>query len=355
MTVRLTKDGKWCEEGMGPILDFHEGDLYSGPDQARLVEVGWAEWVKDESSKPSAPASSVLKQTMHLAMFVPSCDDNFFQTADGEDLPPNMLSYGEPIDTRRFGGSLYFGFAAPGLPHTGARVFKILHSDDIDGGYEPVSAENLVYGKEDGRFPAIVHLVDPNAPDGRIPDMQTQGIPFAREGIVNTKQYVRIGMWANGARGGSVIVVAAQDAKSVPVPDNREWYKNGGSDEDFFKDIPSDILFAKKDEEKPEKPDVADDAPVDEPDTKEDADVTKDTIEETGDDLDDTGSTFREVLEKIVSAADSDKEAKVRIAAYAKRAFGRTVDRRKSLDDIMDDLLSSMVEGTPIPGPEDAN
>lgn len=343
MTVRLIKGGKWCEQGIGPILDFREGNLYSGSDQARLVEVGWAEWVKDEDSKPSAPANSVLKQTMHLAMFVPSCDDSFFQTADGEDLPLNMLSYGEPIDTKRFGGSLYFGFAAPGLPHTGARVFKILHSDDIDGGYEPVSAENLVYGKEDGRFPAIVHLVDPNAPDGRVPDMQIQGMPFVREGIVKTKQYVRIGMWANGARGGSVIVVAAQDAKSVPVPDNREWYKDSG-DEDVLKDIPTDILFAKKDEEKPEKPDVIEGVPADEPDTKEDADSTKDITEEAGDDFDDTGSTFREVLEKIVSAADSDKEAKSRIAAYAKRAFGRTVDRRKSLDDIMDELLSSIEE-----------
>lgn len=340
MPVKLIKDGKWGEQHVGPILDFHVGDIYAGPDQAYLVKKGWAEWIPNTNGAHGHMISSIFRQTMHLAMFIPSCDDNFFRTADGQDLPPDMLSYGEPIDIRRFGNSLYFGFAAPGLPHTGARVFKILHSDDIDGGYEPVSAENLVYGKEDGRFPAIVHMIDPNAPDGRIPEMQMQGVPFVREGIVKTKQYVRIGMWANGARGGSVIVVAVQDAKSVPVPDNREWYKDRADKADVFKDIPPDILFVKKDEEKPEKPEAIE------------ADTPVETDKNT--DIND-GSTFQDILEKIVAAADSENEAKARIAAYAKSAFGRTVDRRKSLDNIIDELLGSMSDVTTMPEPEDAD
>lgn len=313
MPVKLINSGNWCEEGCGPLVYFKVGDIYNGPDQEKLVKVGWAEKIVQDKAYKHLHAA--LCQDVTLAFFAPVCDEEFFQTVDGDPIPDDKLSLGEPIDTKHYSSGVYFGFSAPGLPPGGSRVFKILHSDDIDGGYEPVSVENLVYAKSDGRFPIIFN------PAKSSKSIDEQGIPLVREGVVGTRRYVKVGMWAGGEYGGSAIATVTGSPNKIPLPDNRECNKHILDHVEAL-GVPVDILMA-----------GGNDEPI------------KDSHGE------DKFDTVRAVIEKIIADAPSDKEAKANVASYAKGAFGFTVDRRKGLEQLIADILDNV----PADGNENAD
>jgi hypothetical protein len=66
MAVKLVQYGNWCEEGCGPVIRFRKGDVYSGPDQDKLVKAGWAEKIVNNHDNAVRPINSVLGQTMDL-------------------------------------------------------------------------------------------------------------------------------------------------------------------------------------------------------------------------------------------------------------------------------------------------
>lgn len=283
MTVRIVKSGKWCERGVGPVINFEEGQIYNGLDQSALVKHGWAE--STESPNPGRVRNTVLKQIVTRALSFEINEELFVDSA-GEDMPRDSVFFGDPINTQGF-TSTYFVFDTPNMPEGAYRAFQIYHSHDPDGGFEKVDVENLIYGSEDGRFPVM----------GEKTADDSSAFELMREGIVNTRQWVKIGVCVVGELGGSVTAVAIQDPNTYPVADNRAWFESAT----FFAEgaITND---------EPDAPDSS-------------------------------NETFEDIILGIVEAADTEAEAKDKIVHYLKGVMpDLKIDKRKKLNVILKDI-----------------
>lgn len=110
-----------------------------------------------------------------------------------------LTYWGAIIDTSGYQGGVYFVFFKA-WERDGTCTFRarIQHSDTLSG-FVDVGPEHLVYGREDGVLPLVENTLAP-------------GDFVAREGVRNTKRYLRAGLdndpdsWMNGRLIGMAIM-----------------------------------------------------------------------------------------------------------------------------------------------------
>lgn len=278
--VELIKSGKWCEAGVGPVKNFVEGQIYSGVDKEILVKKGWAKRIDSHINN----LNPCLRQLTTRALFV-DVNDELFIDSEGKKIDRDTVIFGPPIDTKGV-TSTYFVFDAPNVPNTGYRAFKIYHSHDPDGGFEEIKAENLIYGQHDSRFPVVGNVKTIEDTESHTPR------DIMREGVVGTRQWLKVGLTVVGEFGGSAMAIAIQESNTYPLPDNRAWFAS-------------------------------------EPEEKFDSE----------DDNSSENETFEEILNRIVSSSESESDAKDKIANYLKGVMPQfKVDRRKNIKGILAEL-----------------
>lgn len=307
MSVVLIRKGNW---GFGPhrrptAKYFKIGDIFSGTslEEAQLVKAGWA---RPTDSKDIADITTkVTKERMFLALYLGAVLAPVSQSE--KDIIHSACS---PIDTGP-GIGLYLSFSAPGLPPGGIRHFEIWEADEKGEppyeNYTQIQSINRVYGYKDENWPSVRNdTIPPSDKKKQDPDYYKDpnyyihaGIYCAREGVIGAKRWIRVVPSISGSEGGALIVMAAYDVKDGPIPDERQWvYKNGEQlwVIDALPPIPVQQI------------------------------------------VDDEAST-EEVLDNIVASAESEDDAKQNISEYAKGRFNYNIDKRKSLKNIISDLL----------------
>lgn len=120
----------------------------------------------------------------------------------------------DPIDTAGYEDGVYFAMTGifPSVSNTNM-AFEHSHTTD-PGDFVAVDFDNVVYARKGETPLAALYNVDNNSGVTK----NLQGLPCVREGLRNTRRYVRVVVKPNSYTGVYVTVFAVLDSETWPTP-----------------------------------------------------------------------------------------------------------------------------------------
>lgn len=123
------------------------------------------------------------------------------------------IMYSDPIDTSGYEDGVYFAMSGV-FPAASVTTLIFQHSHTTTpGDFVELQPSNVVYGRNLSSL-SNQYYVHNNS----VSTKGFEGLTPIREGVRNTRRYVRVGVDPNGATGAYVNVLAVLDAELSPTP-----------------------------------------------------------------------------------------------------------------------------------------